>query len=116
MLANYLKDRFLTIEIFDADSRFHFATAKIPLFELLRQQKSHVVRAKECEICAPDTAEFRGSIQLIMTNVGKSSVETTLSTVNDLQQVKTGGQPGQGLPHGYKKIVHSRPMDLTKVS
>ena len=37
MLANYLKDRFLTIEIFDADSRFHFATAKVPLFELLRQ-------------------------------------------------------------------------------
>jgi len=29
-----------------------------------------------------------------MTNVGKSSAETTFATVNDSQQVKTGGQPG----------------------
>jgi hypothetical protein len=36
MLANYLKERFLTIDILDADSRFHFASAKVPLFELLR--------------------------------------------------------------------------------
>jgi len=61
-LAHYLKDHYLSIEIFDADSKFHYASCKLPLFELLRQQKSQVIRAKECEMCAPDSAEYRGSI------------------------------------------------------
>lgn len=36
-LARYMKDQFLTIDIYDADSKFIFATAKVPMFELLRQ-------------------------------------------------------------------------------
>ena len=32
-----MKDRFMSIEIFDADTRFHFASLKLPLYELLRQ-------------------------------------------------------------------------------
>ena len=36
-LAHYLKDRYLSIEIFDADSCFHYASCKIPLYELMRQ-------------------------------------------------------------------------------
>jgi hypothetical protein len=61
-LAHYLKDHYLSVEIYDADSKFHYASCKLPLFELLRQQKSQVIRAKECEICAPDSQEYRGSI------------------------------------------------------
>ena len=61
-LASYMKECMLNIDVFDADSQFLYATAKIPLFELLRQQKPNVVRAKECEVCAPDSTEFRGSI------------------------------------------------------
>lgn len=57
-----MRDQILTIDIYDADSRFLFATAKMPLFELLRQQMSHVVRAKEIEACGEDVAEFRASI------------------------------------------------------
>ena len=67
-LAQYLRDQFLTIDIYDADSKFLFATAKLPMFELMRQQMSHVVRAKEIEASAPDSAEFRCSIQVIMSN------------------------------------------------
>eukprot|EP00349_Pseudokeronopsis_sp_Brazil_P007166 CAMPEP_0202975856 /NCGR_PEP_ID=MMETSP1396-20130829/72696_1 /ASSEMBLY_ACC=CAM_ASM_000872 /TAXON_ID= /ORGANISM="Pseudokeronopsis sp., Strain Brazil" /LENGTH=93 /DNA_ID=CAMNT_0049712209 /DNA_START=255 /DNA_END=536 /DNA_ORIENTATION=- len=67
-LANYLKDRFLTIDIFDGDSLFLYGTCKVPLFELMRQGRSSVVRAKDCEMCDPDSGEFRGSIQLIMSN------------------------------------------------
>ena len=37
--AKYLKERFLTIDIFDAKTRFYFGSCKIPLFELLRQGK-----------------------------------------------------------------------------
>jgi hypothetical protein len=36
-LANYLKDKFLSIDIYDADTRFQFGSCKLPLFELLRQ-------------------------------------------------------------------------------
>ncbi len=61
-LANYLRDKFLTIDLYDADTRFQFAACKLPLFELLRQQKAEVIRAKECEISSPYTAEPIGSI------------------------------------------------------
>jgi hypothetical protein len=35
-LANYLKERYLTIDIFDAQTKFFFGSCKIPLFEILR--------------------------------------------------------------------------------
>ena len=35
-LARYMNEQFLTIDIYDADSKFLFATAKVPMFELLR--------------------------------------------------------------------------------
>lgn len=67
-LAEYMRDSMLNIDVFDADSHFLFASAKLPLFEILRQQKPNVVRAKECEISAPDSTEFRGGIQVIISN------------------------------------------------
>ena len=30
-----------------------------------------VVRAKECEMCDPETGEFKGAIQFIMSNQGR---------------------------------------------
>jgi hypothetical protein len=35
-LAQYLKERFLTIDVYDANSRFLWATTKVPLYELMR--------------------------------------------------------------------------------
>jgi hypothetical protein len=35
-LAEYLKERYLTIDLYDAESRFHYSTTKIPLFHLMR--------------------------------------------------------------------------------
>lgn len=35
-LADYLMERFLTVDVFDGDSLFLYGTCKIPLFELLR--------------------------------------------------------------------------------
>jgi hypothetical protein len=61
-LSEYLKDRFLTVDVFDGDSLFLYGTCKIPLFELLRQGRSSVVRAKECEMCDPDTGDFKGAL------------------------------------------------------
>jgi hypothetical protein len=33
--AQYLKNRIMTIEIFDADSLLHFGTVKVPLYKIL---------------------------------------------------------------------------------
>jgi len=35
-LANYLKERFLTIDIFDVKTKFFYGSCKIPMFEILR--------------------------------------------------------------------------------
>ena len=83
-LAHYLKERLLSIDIYDSESKFLFATAKLPLWELLRQQSSSVVRAKEIEACAADSSEFRASIQVIMSNQGKQE-KTKLEPVQEPQ-------------------------------
>jgi hypothetical protein len=67
-LASYLKERFLTVDIFDGESLFLYGSTKVPLFELLRQGRGSVVRAKECEMCDPETGDFKGAIQVIMSN------------------------------------------------
>ena len=36
-LAHYLRDHYLSVELYDADSKFHYASCKLPLSELLRQ-------------------------------------------------------------------------------
>jgi len=61
-LAEYMRERFLVVDIFDGDSLFLYGSCKIPLFELLRQQKPQLVKAKEAELCDPHTGEARGSI------------------------------------------------------
>jgi len=35
-LARYLKDRILTVDIWNGDSLMHFGTCKIPLYQVLR--------------------------------------------------------------------------------
>ena len=69
-LSDYLFDRFLTVDVFDAESLFLYGTCKIPLYELLRQSRGSVVRAKECEMCDPESGDMRGSLQLIMSHAG----------------------------------------------
>ena len=126
-LARYMRDQILTIDIYDADSRFLFATAKLPLFELLRQQHDTVVRAKEVEASAPDSAEFRCCLHVIMSNQGKQDKEQLReigananpgSIPLNNREVR-GLQPSQQTGHRmqkYQKVVRSRPMDLTNVA
>ena len=71
-LAQYMKDRYLSLDIYDSDSRFNFGVCKIPLYELMRQQntKGYVLVTKECEVYATGTAGSRGIITLLMRNKG----------------------------------------------
>jgi len=69
-LAEYLKEKYLTIDVFDAQSRFFYGSCKIPLFEIMRQniQGGKVVRAKECEIFNPHNSQYNGYLQVILSN------------------------------------------------
>ena len=53
-LAKYLKDRYLTIDVFDAERKFFYGSCKLPLYEVMRQGKSYVSRPKECEVFNPE--------------------------------------------------------------
>jgi len=44
-LAKYLKDRILTIDLWDGDSMMHFGTCKVPLAALMRQGEASKVVA-----------------------------------------------------------------------
>jgi hypothetical protein len=69
-LANYLDSRSLTIDVWDADSLLHYGTCKFPLNELLRQQKSVVVKAKQCDILEPAEGRYVGALQIVISNKG----------------------------------------------
>ena len=59
------------LEVHDADSRFLYGVGKIPLYELLRQQRSSVHRLKDVEICSFDNADdVLGSVQIALSAFG----------------------------------------------
>jgi len=60
--AKYLKERVLSIEIFDSDSLMHFGTAKIPMFKLLRQGKPVVAKGIDSEICESQFGNHVGTL------------------------------------------------------
>ena len=83
MLAQYLKEGYLAIDVYDANTRFLYGTTRIRLCELLRQGRPHTVIAKEAELCSPDSTEFRGSLKVILGNQGQQEKEKIYeSTVN----------------------------------
>ena len=60
--AKYLKERIMSIDIFDADSIMHFGTAKVPLFKVMWQGKSVVAKGLDCEICESQHGNTVGTI------------------------------------------------------
>ena len=61
-LVRYLQHRNMTLDIWDADTFLLFGTCKLPLFELLRQQRSAVIKAKELDIVDADTGKYLGGL------------------------------------------------------
>ena len=116
--AQYLKERYLTIDLFDADSQFYFGSCKIPLFEFLRQGKGIVVRPKECEIFNADNGQYSGFLQVIISNLGRpqSVTEDGANSGDKINVIEFGKsrkhQPSQ---HKNKKIVTSKPMTTTDI-
>ena len=122
-LAEYLKERYLNVDIYDSDSHFLYGTCKVPLYELLRQQRTNVVRSKECDASAPDSADIRGTFAIVMQNKGANEkISLTQDprfstqappTLEEKLRARAGHQPSQN-QHGFRKVVRSKPMDLTQ--
>lgn len=68
----YLYRKTLNIDIWDADTLMLFGTIKIPLKNLLRQGRQVATIAKEFEVIDPNLSRIKGSIQLLLKNIGKS--------------------------------------------
>lgn len=70
ILAKYLHESYLSIDMYDADTRFLYGTTKLPLRELLRQGRQSVQIAKTASLCSPESTEDRGKLQVLIKNVG----------------------------------------------
>lgn len=108
--AQYLLDRYFTIDVFDAQSMFFFGSCKIPLYELLRQGKNYMVRAKECEIFNPDTNKYRGYLNVVLCNKAKDPVNKDYDN-----GVKRSSQPSQKQSKTTRRKVVSRPMNVHEI-
>ena len=60
--AKYLKERVLTIDVWNADSLMHFGTCKVPLNKVMRQGEPSIVNASEYDVCEPDFGSYVGGL------------------------------------------------------
>ena len=103
--SKYLMERVLTIDIWNGDSKMHFACCKIPLYLILRQGEPSKVVGQQFDAIEPTNAERVGGLQLVITNTGRT--------------LKSGegkkGETMHGLGAKNKKIVTSNPMDASEI-
>lgn len=70
-LARYLKERILTVDLWNGESLMHFGTCKVPMAAFMRQSAPSKVVAQEYDICEPEYGQNVGSLQLLVTNQGR---------------------------------------------
>ena len=95
-MARYLKERILTIDVWNADSLMHFGTVKIPLNKIMRQGEPSKVMAQEYEVCEADFGQYVAGLQMLISNEGRKI--PLQDKVDDKQQ-------------RHKKKVLSKPID-----
>lgn len=70
-LAAYLKERVLTLDLWNGDSLMHFGTCKVPLASFMRQGQPSKVVAQEYDISDSCGGGTVGALQLLVTNEGR---------------------------------------------
>lgn len=117
-LAHYMQTKLLSIDIYDADSHFLYAVAKLPMYDFLRQGAPFMTRAKKVELMSPDSSEFRGEIKLIIDNQGHEERERLVNVVQEDQNsigYNKAARAVQPTQMRGKKIIRSKPMEANKV-
>jgi hypothetical protein len=108
-LVRYLKERVMSVDVFDAYSKLHVGTIKVPMVTLLRQGKELHSSGQECDICEPQNGRCIGKLQIIMTNHVVPPADLDSLKFSD----NRGNQPSQKR-HRYKH-VKSKPLLLTQI-
>ena len=103
----YLYRKTLNIDIWDADTLMIFGTIKIPLRNLLRQGRQIANLTREFEVIDPNMSRIKGSVQVLLKNIGKSP------QVMELRDKKKGFMTSK---EGKikKKVKSTRPLQLPK--
>jgi hypothetical protein len=97
--ARYLKERVLTIDLWNGDSLMHFGTCKVPLHAFLRQGEQSKVTAQEYEIAENEYGLAVGGLQILVANEGRKTV------------IPEGGEKNKEVEKKHKKKVISKPIE-----
>lgn len=108
-LIRYLKERVLSIDVFDAHSKMHVGTVKVPMVTLLRQGKELHSSGQECDLCEPKNGRVIGKLQIIMTNHVVPPADP-----DALKSIKNRGNQPRQKKHRYKHVA-SKPLSLTEM-
>jgi hypothetical protein len=115
-LARYLKDRVLTIDVWNGDSLMHFGTVKVPLFMLMRQGEASKVVGHEFDICEAEHGGYVGGLQILMSNEGRRAPSKEDDDLNrrSSSPFKTTGvdlAKSSKTSQRHKKKVSSKPIE-----
>lgn len=117
----YLLERDLSIDIYDADSHLHYGTSRVNLRSMLKQTRSGVVRARDCEIAAFESSNRSitgainmGYLQILLSHQGKKESVTDYKDYKDIPEddnkfLEERKQPSQK-KHKFNKKVKSKPI------
>ena len=104
--ARYLKERILTVDLWNGDSLMHFGTCKVPLASFLRQGADSKSLAHEYDICEPDFGQALGSLQLFVSNQGRK-----IPALPSRRGTSTADNSNGFTGHKMKKKVVSKPIE-----
>lgn len=107
-LVRYLKDRNLSVDLFNAHSKIHFGTVKVPMVTLLRQGKDLHSTGQEVDVFDPKYGKSIARLQIIMTNHSIPPADP-----HYLKNKARQNQPNQK-KHRYKHVA-SKPLSLSQV-
>lgn len=105
LLFEYLKDRYLTIDLFDGENMFYFGSCKVPLVEFVRQQRESVTLPRVCEIQDHQKTLTRGHLCLVMTHKGIEVQKSPIEDAKYLEEFNKRSQPSQKGQTMRRKIV-----------
>jgi hypothetical protein len=108
---NYLLNKQLFIEIYEAEKLFFIGFVKVPLKDLLRQGKASIYQTKEFEIF-DDKFNSKGYLQLLLKSTGISTHKSFVYDPSSLKVINTKDR-FQSIPK--KKKVMSKPLNVDKM-
>ena len=104
IFKQFMYERALTIDVWDADSTAHFGQCRIPLSLFLRQGDKERVVGQEFEVIEPENATKVGGLQVMVSNQGVLISQSTQSKAQPTVKVP--------LP---KKAVASNPIEMNDI-